>query len=140
MRPTFLELRVIEPKLTASGKKSQLVTSGSVDSKLNHYFNSPCFTTPSVTGADGIGSAFGDSGTGIANGPSQANGDFSLSKTTGLTWLREGSALLFRAEFFNALNHPPTSGWRTHEVSLTKLGVRSVSLGSPGSRFRLPSR
>jgi hypothetical protein len=106
MRPTFLELRVIEPKLTASGKKSQLVTSGSVDSKLNHYFNSPCFTTPSVTGADGIGSAFGDSGTGIANGPSQANGDFSLSKTTGLTWLREGSALLFRAEFFNALNRP----------------------------------
>jgi len=71
------------------------VTSGSVDSKLNHYFNSPCFTTPSVTGADGIGSAFGDSGTGIANGPSQANGDFSLSKTTGLTWPREDPHFYF---------------------------------------------
>ena len=80
--------------------------SGSVDSKLNHYFNSPCFTTPPVIGADGIGTAFGDSGTGIPNGPSQASVDFVLSKTTGLTWPREGSALLFHAEFFNALNHP----------------------------------
>jgi hypothetical protein len=39
------------------------------------------------------------------NGSGQANLDFSLSKTTGLAWLREGSAFQFRAEFFNALNH-----------------------------------
>jgi Carboxypeptidase regulatory-like domain/TonB dependent receptor len=93
-------------QLAAGCSKSQLVTPGSVDSKLNRYFNSACFTTPPVIGADGIGTAFGNSGTGIVNGPGQANLDFSLSKTTGLAWPREGSALLFRAEFFNALNHP----------------------------------
>jgi TonB dependent receptor len=93
-------------QLTAGCTKSQLVTSGSVDSKLNNYFNSACFTTPPVIGADGIGTAFGDSGTGIVNGPGQANVDFALSKTIALAWPLEGSALLLRAEFFNALNHP----------------------------------
>jgi len=92
-------------QLAAGCTKSQLVTPGSVDSKLNHYFNSACFTSPPVIGADGIGTAFGDSGTGIVNGPPQANVDLALSKTTGIKWPREGSALLFRAEFFNALNH-----------------------------------
>jgi hypothetical protein len=92
-------------QLAAGCTKSQLVTPGSVDSKLNHYFNSACFTFPPVIGADGIGTAFGDSGTGIVNGPPQANVDLALSKTAGIAWPREGSALLFRAEFFNALNH-----------------------------------
>jgi len=93
-------------QLAAGCAKSQLVTPGSLDSKLNHYFNSACFTTPPVIGADGIGTTFGDSGTGIVNGPGQANVDFALSKTMGLAWPRDGSALLFRAEFFNMLNHP----------------------------------
>jgi hypothetical protein len=93
-------------QLAAGCTKSQLVTPGSVNSKLNDYFNSACFATPPVIGADGIGTAFGDSGTGIVNGPDQANVDFALSKTMTLAWPREGSAFLFRAEFFNALNHP----------------------------------
>jgi hypothetical protein len=92
-------------QLTAGCTKSQLVTPGSVDRKLNDYFQSACFTTPPVIGADGIGTAFGDSGTGIVDGPGQANVDFALSKTMALSWPREGSTLLFRAEFFNALNH-----------------------------------
>ena len=92
-------------QLASGCMKSQLVTPGSVDSKLNNYFNSACFTTPPVIGADGIGTAFGDSGTGITNGPRQANVDLALSRTMGLAWPREGSTLLFRAESFNALNH-----------------------------------
>jgi hypothetical protein len=93
-------------QLTTGCTKNQLVTPGNVDSKLNDYFNSACFTTPPVIGADGIGTAFGDSGTGIVNGPAQANVDFAVSKTMGLGWPRDGSVLLFRAEFFNILNHP----------------------------------
>jgi hypothetical protein len=93
-------------QLAAGCTKSQLVTPGSVNSNLNHYFNSSCFATPPVIGADGIGTTFGDSGTGIVNGPDQANADLALSKAIGVGWPREGSALLFRAEFFNALNHP----------------------------------
>jgi len=82
------------------------VTSGSVQSKLNNYFDKACFTTPSIIGADGVGTAFGNSATGIVNGPGQANLDLSLTKTFPLHWPQEGGSLQFRAEFFNALNHP----------------------------------
>ena len=84
----------------------QIVTPGSVQSKLGNYFNRACFTTPPIIGADGIGTAFGDSATGIVNGPDQANLDLSLSKTIPLRWPKEGSGLQFRVEFFNVFNHP----------------------------------
>jgi hypothetical protein len=57
-------------------------------------------------GADGIGTGFGDSSTGIVDGPGQASLDVALSKTVSLRSLSERSRLEFRAEFFNALNHP----------------------------------
>jgi Carboxypeptidase regulatory-like domain/TonB dependent receptor/TonB-dependent Receptor Plug Domain len=93
-------------QLSGPCTKSQIVTSGSVQSKLNNYFDKACFTTPPIIGADGIGTAFGDSATGIVNGPGQANLDLSLSKNIPLPWPKEGSSLQFRAEFFNAFNHP----------------------------------
>jgi len=37
-----------------------------------------CFTTPPVIGADGLGTAFENSGTGIVDGPGQVNVDLSL--------------------------------------------------------------
>jgi hypothetical protein len=86
--------------------KGQIVTSGSVQAKLSDYFDLACFTTPPIIGADGMGTAFGDSATGIVNGPGQANLDLSLMKTFQLRWLQEAASLQFRAEFFNALNHP----------------------------------
>jgi len=93
-------------QLSEACTKGQLVTSGSVQSKLNNYFDSACFTTPPIIGADGMGTAFGDSATGIVNGPAQANLDLSISKNIPLRWPREGSNLQFRAEFFNVFNHP----------------------------------
>jgi len=96
-------------QLAAGCTKSQVVTAGSVQSKVNRYFNSSCFTTPPVIGDDGIGTAFGNSGTGIVNGPAQANVDFAFSKSMTLAWPREVSRLEFRVEFFNLLNHPQFS-------------------------------
>jgi hypothetical protein len=93
-------------QLTGACTKGQLVTSGRVQSKLNKYFDTACFTTPPIIGADGMGTAFGNSATGIVNGPAQANLDLSLSKNIPLRWPREGSSLQFRAEFFNVFNHP----------------------------------
>jgi Carboxypeptidase regulatory-like domain/TonB dependent receptor len=93
-------------QLTGGCTKGQLVTGGSVQSKLDHYFNSSCFTTPLVVGADGIGTAFGNSGTGIVNGQDQANFDVALSKTISLEWPRKNSGVMLRAEFYNAFNHP----------------------------------
>jgi hypothetical protein len=117
-------------QLAAGCMNSQLVTPGSVDSKLNRYFNSACFTTPPVIGADGLGTAFGDSGTGIVNGPGQANVDFALSKTMGIAWPRDRSALLFRAEFFNMLNHPQFANPDTEFGSPTFGVIGSTAVNS----------
>jgi hypothetical protein len=73
-------------QLSGSCNQGQIVTSGSVQSKLNHYFDTACFTTPPIIGADGIGTAFGNSATGVVNGPGQANLDLSLTKTVPLRW------------------------------------------------------
>ena len=93
-------------QLSGTCSKSQLVKGGSVESKLNNYFNTSCFTSPPVVGADGIGTAFGDSATGIVDGPGQANLDLAVSKTVMVNWPIENGSFQFRAEFFNAMNHP----------------------------------
>src|SRR5262249_4483819 len=93
-------------QLAAGCGSGQIVTSGSVSSKLSNYFNRSCFTTPPIIGADGVGTAFGDGGTGIVNGPGQFNVDASISKSFSIHWPREAARLQFRAEFFNAFNHP----------------------------------
>ena len=92
-------------QLTGTCSRGQLVSAGSVRSKLNNYFNASCLTTPPVIGSDDIGTAFGNSGTGIVDGPGQANLDIALSKAITVPWPNEKSAIEFRAEFFNLLNH-----------------------------------
>lgn len=86
--------------------KNNVTTSGRVTSKLNNYFNTSCFTAPPVIGADGIATGFGDAATGIAQGPSQNNSDVSFIKH--IPWGKDGNVknVEFRAEFFNAFNHP----------------------------------
>jgi hypothetical protein len=49
------------------------------------------------------GTLFGNSGSGIIQGPGQFNFDISILKTTRIL---ENHTLQFRAEFFNAFNHP----------------------------------
>jgi Carboxypeptidase regulatory-like domain/TonB dependent receptor/TonB-dependent Receptor Plug Domain len=93
-------------QLAPGCNKSAIVTPGSVESKLNNYFNKSCFTTPPIIGADGIGTAFGDSATGVVDGPGQFNIDFSVQRNVSLAWPKEGMSLQFRADFFDALNHP----------------------------------
>jgi hypothetical protein len=117
-------------ELSGNCTKSQLVRSGSVESKLNGYFNGFCFTTPPLIGADGIGTAFGNSATGIVDGPGQANLDIALSKTVALNWPVEKSSLQFRAEFFNALNHPQFSNPDTNFSSATFGLITSTSVNA----------
>lgn len=117
-------------QLTGTCTKSQLVAAGPTRSKLNNYFNTSCFTTPPVIGADGIGTAFGNSGTGIVDGPGQASLDLSASKIVVVPWPREKSSLEFRAEFFNALNHPQFANPDTNYSSPT-FGVISGTSVNP---------
>ena len=117
-------------QLSGTCSKNQLVNRGSIESKLGSYFNAACFTTPPIIGADGIGTAFGDSGTGIVVGPGQANLDLSLSKTIEVRWPIEKSSLQFRAEFFNMLNHPQFANPNTNFTSPT-FGVISSTAVNP---------
>jgi len=117
-------------QLTGNCTRSQLVRGGSIESKLNGYFNAACFTTPPVIGADGIGTAFGNSATGIVDGPGQANLDVALSKTVALDWPHEKSRLEFRVEFYNALNHPQFANPDTNFTSPTFGVISSTSVNA----------
>jgi hypothetical protein len=117
-------------QLSGTCSKSQLVTSGAVESKLNGYFNTSCFTSPPIIGADGIGTAFGNSGTGIVDGPGQANLDLALSRAVALKWPVEKSSLQFRVEFYNALNHPQFANPDTNFTSPTFGVITSTSVNA----------
>jgi hypothetical protein len=93
-------------QLSGACSRNQLVKRAAVHSKLDGYFNAACFTEPPVIGADGIGTGFGNSATGIANGPGQANLDLAFSRAIALRGRFEKTSFQFRAEFFNTLNHP----------------------------------
>jgi len=117
-------------ELTGACSKSQLLTSGPIGKRLDKYFNRSRFTTPPVIGADGIGTAFGNSGTGIVDGPGQVNVDLSLSKLASLHWPREGSNLEFRAEWFNTLNHPQFANPETNFSSATFGVITSTAVNA----------
>jgi hypothetical protein len=123
---------ISEDRAQLSGKctKSQLVTSGPVGSKLNNYFDRSCFTIPPVIGSDGIGTTFGNSGTGIVDGPGQANVDLALSKIFAMKWPAQPGSLQFRVEFFNALNHPQFANPDTNFTSPTFGVISSTSVNA----------
>jgi hypothetical protein len=85
-----------------------LVTHGSVGSRLDGFFNSACFAAPPVIGADGLATAFGNGGVGNVTGPAQQDIDISIIKKTPLGH-SEVRNLEFRAEFYNAFNTPSFS-------------------------------
>lgn len=88
------------PSYASGCTGSSLSLSGSVNDRINKYFNTACFVIPAVIGSDGKATDFGNSGVGILRGPDQRNVDLSLSKQFRV---RE-SGLEFRAEFFNVFN------------------------------------
>lgn len=100
-------------QLVAGCTKENIVTSGSITGKLGKYFNASCFTAPPVIGADGIGTTFGDSATGIVDGPGQFNIDVGLLRSIPIHWPKEGSSLQVRGKFFNAPNHSQFSNPNT---------------------------
>jgi hypothetical protein len=117
-------------QLAAGCGVSNLVTPGSVQSKLNNYFNTACFTTPPIIGADGIGTAFGDSGSGIVDGPGQFNIDLGIMRNFPIPWPKEGSNLQFWAEFFNLLNHPQFSNPNT-TFGVSSFGIITSTAVNP---------
>lgn len=126
-------------QLSGTCSKSQFVRSGSVESKLNGYFNNSCFTTPPIIGGDGVGTGFGNTATGLVNGPGQANLDIALSKAVRLNWPAKESTLRFRAEFYNALNHPqfanPDSNFTSPTFGIITATAVNARVGQLALRF-----
>ncbi|MGH9900298.1 MAG: carboxypeptidase regulatory-like domain-containing protein, partial [Pyrinomonadaceae bacterium] len=121
-----------------------LVTSGSVTSRLNNYFNTSCIaranpnaplgpTNPAVwpvidpSGTTG----FGNSGVGIVTGPGQNNSDIAIIKRTPFRLLGEGANVEFRTEFFNAFNHPQFGNPGQSVSSPATFGVISTTSVNP---------
>jgi hypothetical protein len=86
---------------------AQVSSSGSVQSKIGHFINQSCFSGVPypVISSDG-GTAFGNTRPGILRGPAQNNTDLSLIKDFSIRWPNEKAGVEFRAELFNAFNHP----------------------------------
>ena len=102
-------------------------SSGSLTSRLGHYFNSAAFAPPPLIG-DGTG--FGNCGVGILRGPDQRNLDFGVQRSFALT---EAGTLDFRAEFFNFTN-TPKFGLPLNDFAAgpgVPFGVISSTVGNP---------
>jgi hypothetical protein len=110
---------------------SDLVTTGRMQDRLNRFFNPACFTTPRIVGDDGRATAFGNSGVGIATGPSQFNTDLSILKKFSLG-SNEKARLEFRSEFFNVFNNPQFSN---PESNLSSSAFGQISSTSVNPRF-----
>jgi hypothetical protein len=110
--------------------RGNVATSGGIFQRVTgSYLNAAAFAAPSgacvsswpTGGVYGSGTGFGDAGQGLVLGPGQDNWDISLAKLTKVGGLREDATLQFRAEFFNAFNHP--------QFNNPGVGVTSSSFG-----------
>ena len=88
----------LRPNVVPGCKKK---ISGSAESRLNEWFNTSCFTYPGDY-------AFGNEPRVDAKLTSEGvnNYDFAVMKSTNIS---EQASVQFRAEFFNAMNHPQFS-------------------------------
>jgi hypothetical protein len=122
---------------------ANVFTSGPVGSRLSNYFNKSAFCAPPVVGAiNGAGGAtgYGNLGLNPVLGPGQFNWDISMQKRTVVGWLREDAELEFRAEFFNAFNHPQFSNPASNAGASTFGVITTTSVGPRIIQFALKYR
>ncbi len=99
-------------------------SAGSVESRLNGFFNPAAFAPAPVIG-DGTG--FGSCGTGIVRGPAQRNLDLGIQRSFRAT---ESSKVEFRAELFN-LTNTPNFDLPTRDFSSASFGAISSMASNP---------
>jgi hypothetical protein len=118
-----------------SATYASLTTAGSTTERLRGWLNASALCAPPAIGADGS-AGYGNAGQSIVNGPGQVNVDFSLAKRTRVGGIREEAELLFRAEFYNAMNHAqftnPGTTFRTANfgvITQTAVSPRLIQFG-----------
>jgi len=92
----------------------KLAKSGSMQKRVNSYFDTTCVTDWKVIGSDDLATDWGNSGVGILKGPGQQNYDMALTRTIPIG---ERYKVNFRSEFFNAFNHAIFANPGTNYVS-----------------------
>ena len=132
--------------------QSAMETAGTIQSKRNSYFNTSCInrgnlnapwnssTNPAtwpqlVAGVSATG--FGNSGVGTILGPDQNNWDIAAIKKFFTSWPNDVTNLEFRAEFFNAFNHPQFSNPAASVSSSTFGHITSTSVSPRIIQFAL---
>jgi hypothetical protein len=121
------------------------IPSGGVESRLGSFLNLNAFTPGGncvnnqnvmvpcqISGAPNpaaAGAAIGNVGRNTFRGPFQQNWDLSITKNTRVT---EATSVDFRAEFFNAFNHPVFSGPQSGGFGSAtgNLGLVNIANGS----------
>jgi hypothetical protein len=100
------------------------IKGGNVADRLNEYFDTSAFVSPSAFGD------FGQLGRNIIRGPKQINTDLSIMKLIPVT---ESQRLEFRAEFFNLFNNVNfanpvniQSSYNFGQIATTTTGPRVV--------------
>jgi len=94
------------PSFASGCSAKGLPTSGSANQRVNNYIHTACLATPAVVGNDGVATGFGNTSTGIVQGPDQFNIDLALNKSFQVHWPKDGATVQFRTDFFNFTNHP----------------------------------
>ncbi|MGB7284490.1 MAG: TonB-dependent receptor [Candidatus Acidiferrum sp.] len=84
---------------------ANVYSSGSTTQRIGQWFNPAAFCAP-PTAPGSTATLYGDTGVGYVYGPGQNNWDLTLAKTTRVGGINEKAQLQFRAEFYNAFNHP----------------------------------
>jgi hypothetical protein len=89
--------------------------------KLAEWFNTAAFQQNAI-------GTFGDTGINTLRGPRLTNIDLALTRSTRLF---EGQEVLFRAEFFNMLNHPNFGNPNSTLSSGARFGMITTNVGTP---------
>ncbi|MGC1782225.1 MAG: carboxypeptidase regulatory-like domain-containing protein [Acidobacteriaceae bacterium] len=125
-------------ELSGTCRPGQYVNHGSIESNINRYINTSCFTgTYPVVGADGVATGFGNSSPGILRGPGQRNIDAALYKNFGFNLFNKATNVQFRAEAFNLFNTPQFSNPDTGQSDATFGEIQSASVAPRILQFAL---
>jgi hypothetical protein len=111
-----------------------IIAPGSIESKLNNYFNANTLSCAPVVVGNGYG--WGNSGVGIVFGPGESDVDVSAGRTFKMPG-SEASKLQFRAEFYNVLNHPNFSAPGTNAATTSFGQITSMSVAPRLVQFGL---
>jgi hypothetical protein len=115
-------------QLCTGATNGDILTHGSVVSRLGGYFNTDAFcSVPGVPYGDATATGFGNSIPGAVLGPGQFNWDISLAKNTTIV---ERFKVQFRADFYNAFNHPEFGDPSGSNAAPTFIDVASRGTGS----------